>query len=381
MDNGYEKRGYLLEDFRLFHLQDAQGTKIDFHYHEFCKLLLLRSGAGGYNVEGQRYNLVAGDVVLLGSRCVHRPEFEPGVAYERTIIYISPDFLQRASTADCTLGDCFDGSCGHVLRLSEATRRRLFTMADTIIYISPDFLQRASTADCTLGDCFDGSCGHVLRLSEATRRRLFTMADELEQELSGDGYGRGILGNALLLRLLVEIGRNIRLGQAHALEPLQPSSDRIMQILRYLDAHLTEELSIDDLAQRFYLSKYHMMRLFRRETGDSIHAYISHRRLLYARSLIDQGVTATEAQRFYLSKYHMMRLFRRETGDSIHAYISHRRLLYARSLIDQGVTATEACFRCGWQSYSSFTRAYAKRFGATPTGRRGRAALAEETFE
>ncbi len=50
MDNGYEKRGYLLEDFRLFHLQDAQGTKIDFHYHEFCKLLLLRSGAGGYNV-------------------------------------------------------------------------------------------------------------------------------------------------------------------------------------------------------------------------------------------------------------------------------------------------------------------------------------------
>ena len=287
MDTGYEKRGYLLEDFRLFHLQDAQGTKIDFHYHEFCKLLLLRSGAGGYNVEGQRYNLVAGDVVLLGSRCVHRPEFESGVAYERTIIYISPDFLQRASTADCTLVDCFDGSCGH-----------------------------------------------VLRLSEATRRRLFTMADELEQELSGDGYGRGILGNALLLRLLVEIGRNIRLGQAHALDPLQPSSDRIMQILRYLDAHLTEELSIDDLAQRFYLSKYHMMRLFRRETGDSIHAYISH-----------------------------------------------RRLLYARSLIDQGVTATEACFRCGWQSYSSFTRAYAKRFGATPTGRRGRAALAEETFE
>ena len=52
MDNGYEKRGYLLEDFRLFHLQDAQGTKIDFHYHEFCKLLLLRSGAGGVQCVG-----------------------------------------------------------------------------------------------------------------------------------------------------------------------------------------------------------------------------------------------------------------------------------------------------------------------------------------
>lgn len=287
MDTSYEKRGYLLEDFRLFHLQDAQGTKIDFHYHEFCKLLLLRSGTGGYNVQGQRYNLVAGDVVLIGSRCVHRPEFEPGIPYERTIIYISPDFLQRASSADCRLEDCFSGENGN-----------------------------------------------VLRLSEPVRKRLFSIADELEQELSGSGYGRVILGNAMLLRLLVEIGRNVRLGQAQLLSPIQPSSDRVMEILRYLDAHLTEDITIDDLAERFYLSKYHMMRLFRREIGDSIHSYLSH-----------------------------------------------RRLLYARNLIDQGVSATDACFRCGWHSYSSFTRAYAKRFGTTPTGRSDGSVRAEETYE
>ena len=30
MDENYEKRGYLLEDFRLFHLKDDRGTKVDY---------------------------------------------------------------------------------------------------------------------------------------------------------------------------------------------------------------------------------------------------------------------------------------------------------------------------------------------------------------
>lgn len=48
MDENYEKRGYLLEDFRLFHLKDDRGTKVDYHYHEFCKIVLLLSGSGSY---------------------------------------------------------------------------------------------------------------------------------------------------------------------------------------------------------------------------------------------------------------------------------------------------------------------------------------------
>ena len=51
----YEKRGYLLENFRLFHLKDREGAKVEYHYHEFCKLLMLRSGSGGYTVDGKRY--------------------------------------------------------------------------------------------------------------------------------------------------------------------------------------------------------------------------------------------------------------------------------------------------------------------------------------
>ncbi|MFR5719023.1 MAG: helix-turn-helix domain-containing protein, partial [Anaerotignum faecicola] len=59
--------------------------------------------------------------------------------------------------------------------------------------------------------------------------------------------------------------------------------------------------------------------------------------------------------------------------------LQERRLLHARELIRQGVSATESCFLSGFGSYSSFTRAYSKRFGTTPTGRKG--APAEETYE
>ena len=286
METDYEKRGYLLEDFRLFHLTDVQGTKVDFHYHEFCKLLLLRSGSGSYSVDGRRYTLVPGDIVRVDRRCIHRPEFEEGAPYERTILYISPSFLQTHSEQDCNLEECF------------ADRN-----------------------------------GHVLRPRDGVRSDLFQICDRLEEELSAGQRGRVIVSSSLVLTLLVQLLRTMDSQDGENIAPVQSRNRRVLDILRYLDEHLAEDISIDALAEQFYLSKYHMMRLFRRETGSSIHEYLTD-----------------------------------------------RRLLYARDLMDEGVSATDACFRSGWHSYSSFTRAYDKRFGTTPTGRTG-AVLADPTYE
>lgn len=271
----YEKRGYLLENFRLFHLYSSSGTKVDYHYHEFCKLLLLVSGRGGYVVDSQRYLLQPGDVVLIGSRSAHRPELEEDSAYERIIIYIAPEFLQQSSTADCDL-----------LSL------------------------------------FSGRNGHVLRLRETERKKVFALAQALEKELSGADFGREILSNGALLRLLVEIGRSQRQEGSLNPSPVTPNDPRVVEWMQHLDRHLAEDLNMDELAERFFISKFHMMRLFRAETGFTIHTYLLQ-----------------------------------------------RRLLAARQLIERGMLATEACYRSGFRSYSSFTRAYSKHFGSTPTGR------------
>lgn len=282
----YEKRGYLLEDFRLFHLRGAQGAKTDFHYHEFCKLLFLISGTGSYWAEGRHYHLEPGDVVLLGSRCVHKPEFAPDAPYERVIIYISPEFLQRSSTEDCDLSECFSGQFGH-----------------------------------------------VYRPQAAAGQQFSKLISALEQELSGQAYGRILLSRGLLLRILVGIGRDLRQGSGIPADPTHWADPRIAQIQAFIDEHLEEELTIDQIAEAMFLSKFHMMRLFRAHTGQSIHQYLQQ-----------------------------------------------KRLMQAREWIRQGISATDAAFRCGFGSYSAFTRACAKHFGTTPTGRQTAARL-EETYE
>ena len=287
MKEEYNNKGYLLEDFRLFHLKDVQGADADYHYHEFYKVLFLVSGMGGYYIEGKRYLLKAGDIVLIGNHCVHRPEFESGVPYERAILYISPEFLREQSTADCDLTKIFEESAGH-----------------------------------------------VFRPREEIRQDLFTKMAELENVLKNMDYGRTIVSNSILLRILVEIGRDFLSDSQQKPEPMLPKSQRMLAIVRFLDAHLTEEIRIDDLAERFFLSRYHMMRRFKEETGTTIHTYLSE-----------------------------------------------RRLLFARDLIAKGVPATEACFQCGFGSYASFARAYGKFFGTTPTGRKHGIILLEEDFE
>ena len=271
----YQKRGYLTESFRLFHLHTAPKNPVDYHYHEFCKILMLLSGGGEYYVDGQRYLLQAGDIVLLNSHSIHRPDMDAGMPCERIIIYVDPGFLQRSSTENCDL-------------LS----------------------------------VFSGEKGHVLRLSDSRRKKLFLLAAALEEDLKSSEFGQDVLSSTGLLRLLVELGRARQRSDSLTDSPMMPRSDRICQIIRYIDGHLTEDLDIDQLAQHFFISKFHMMRLFRQEMGTTIHLYITQ-----------------------------------------------KRLMLARALIDGGMRATEACYRSGFRSYSSFTRACAKHFGATPTGR------------
>ena len=267
MDNG-RKQGFLLEDYRLFHLSSPQGITTELHYHEFCKILLLIRGRGDYILEGRRYRLRPGDIVLLPPGTVHRAEMRPEEPYERIILYILPSFLEGLSTASSQLVEIFTHS-------------------------------------------------PVLRPGDD---RLTRLALKLERALETDGFGKDLLCQAELTRLLVHLARCP--GLSPEPKPLSPQDPRVGQLLAFLDDHFTEDVRIDDLAQRFFLSKYHMMRLFRQETGVTIHQYITQKRLLLARS--------------YLAS---------------------------------GRSATDSCYQSGFGSYSAFTRASRKLLGVTPTGK------------
>ncbi len=73
------------------------------------------------------------------------------------------------------------------------------------------------------------------------------------------------------------------------------------------------------------------------------------------------------AKRFFVSKYHLCRAFKIYTGISVHSYINHKRIMYAKQLIESGMTASGAAERVGFGDYSAFYRAYVKIVGKSPT--------------
>ena len=55
MERTYEERGYLHEEFRLFHLRGAMEETFDWHYHTFHKIIAFLGGETAYGVEGRQY--------------------------------------------------------------------------------------------------------------------------------------------------------------------------------------------------------------------------------------------------------------------------------------------------------------------------------------
>ena len=267
------RRGYLTEDFRLFHLKDPQMRPVEFHYHTFHKIMVLLSGQVTYAIEGKSYAMEPGDMVLVCSGCLHRPVVSEAMPYERLILYISPSFLRQAGGPDCNLETCF-------LRARD-------------------------------------EFSHVLR---PTGDRPTALLKELEAALGQEGFGQELLCRSLLLEFLVLLTREMSAHQLRYVSSDQ-ADEKILGVLRYLNLHLGENIPVDHLARQFYISKFYLMRRFKEETGYTIHGYLTEKRLILAREKIASGMSL-------------------------------------------GRVAED----CGFGDYSSFSRAYKKRFGVSPTG-------------
>ena len=93
------KRGYLDRDFRLVHLKDSLAQKIDYHYHEFDKLVIFLGGKVTYVVEGVTYFLKPWDIVLIQHNLIHRPIIHAEEPYERAVLWLGRDWPSAAILA------------------------------------------------------------------------------------------------------------------------------------------------------------------------------------------------------------------------------------------------------------------------------------------
>ena len=78
------------------------------------------------------------------------------------------------------------------------------------------------------------------------------------------------------------------------------------------------------------------------------------------------------ADRFFVSRVQLCRRFKKATGVSIGKYVAVKRLTAARELLIRGRKASEVCFMCGFKDYSTFYRAYCRHFGRSPHNEKAR---------
>lgn len=270
----YEKKGYLNSNFKMFHLIDQEKKEFSFHYHDFNKILIFIRGDVTYCIEGCSYALKPYDVVFVKAGEVHRPIVERDIPYERIIIYVSPDFINSYQEADYDLAYCF----------KKAEEEK----------------------------------SNVLRMNSLHRSKLYEVTCELEQSFLDSDYASELYHNVLFLEFMIQLNRAALHNFINYVNT-NTSNPKIIDMLEYLNTNLSDDISIDSLADKFYISKYYLMHTFKDETGYTI-------------------------------------------GN----YLTTKRLLHARDLIQTGTPITEACFACGFKNYSTFSRAYKKYFKKTP---------------
>ena len=269
----FRREGYLNENYHYFHLRDTAGQERNYHFHEFDKIVLLLSGKVEYVVEDVSYALRPWSVLLVRHHAIHRALIDVTEPYERIILYLDGKYFERLMPA-AGLMECFDAAdrTGQCLLL-------------------PDREQREELA------------GLLRRYEEAER----------------DGrYGAEALRDTLIMQLLISLNRIHSAGAAAGTE--RRFDGKIQATLSYINENLTADLSIEALADRVFLSRYHFMRLFKQQTGSTVHAYVRQ-----------------------------------------------KRLLYAARLIREGVPAGQAAAECGFNDYSVFNRAFRESFGIRPT--------------
>ena len=240
-----EKTGYLKEDFRLFHINDQTKKDFSYHYHDFHKIIVFISGTVTSHIEGKAYHLKPRDILLVSQGAIHKPEIDPSVPYERYIFWIRDDLSCQE------LNTCF---------------------------------QKANDRSFNL-----------VRADSALQERLKDLLPEIEQTLQNKHFGDTVLRNALFTQFMIYINRIFLRTSSSPDKKTYSSDTQVEQLLKYINRNLSENLSIDQLANRFFFSKYHMMRKFKNETGYTIHNYITSKRLLMARSLISQGMPVMKA--------------------------------------------------------------------------------------
>ncbi|QJD87580.1 AraC family transcriptional regulator [Cohnella herbarum] len=246
------------------------------HFHPYYEIYYLLSGSRIYFVKDTTYRIAAGDLVFIDKNEVHKTLQEGEPAHERIVIHIDERFVRD------------------VLKPHDDLLLSPFRQDSPIVNLLSDNRERLSqTIGRMLVELRDRPPGYVISIRQA------------------------------VTELMLLSSRHVAANRPPEPAYVSPLHRKISEVVRYLNANYGEQIRVQQLAERFFISPYYMSRAFKEVTGFTLIDYLNLTRIKEAQRLLRESslsVTDVAARTGFDNFSHFGKTFKKITRTSARDY-------------------------------------------------------------